>query len=68
MQKLIYCAPEAIHLPDISFININRFLDAGWKVISVTPQSVARSDKSAYVTAYGGVVVLIEKIDEEIKL
>lgn len=68
MQKLIYCSPDHIHLPSVSFIDINTFLNDGWKVISVTPQNVARSDKSAYTTAYAGFAVLIEKTDEELKI
>jgi hypothetical protein len=68
MQKLIYCSPEHIHLPHVFFNDINKFLADEWKVISVTPQNVSRSGDSSYTTAYAGFAVLIEKIDEEIKL
>ena len=61
-QKIIYCGTIASSEAGISFSEVNKYLEDGWKVESVTAQTCASGGASSYSQkTYGGFVVVILK-------
>ena len=63
-QKIIYCSTEAYNEDNISFIEVQKFLDSGWTVVSVTARNCAVSagtSSSFAKKVQGGIIVVIEK-------
>jgi len=69
MQIIVYCEPKYTAQGIINFSPANDLLEAGYKVISITPQHCSIATGSTFSSKlFGGYAVLLEKADTDIKL
>lgn len=64
MQKIIFCRPVSSDDSEINFQEVNKLLNQGWEIKSVTQQNCAISgggQSSYYEQVYGGFAVVLEK-------
>lgn len=69
MQKIIFCEPVSYDSPEVNFNSVNKLLNEGWEVKSITPQacSLGGGGQISYThRVYAGFAVVIEKSEIEI--
>ncbi len=69
MQKIVFCEPISYDSPEVNFNTVNKLLNEGWEVKSITPQvcTIGGGGQTSYThKVYGGFAVLIEKDEIQI--